>query len=57
MAATYKRAIKWIVDNDDVTDIDFAITPTGALVADMFGKTDEKVITDIKKEIKKKEIK
>lgn len=50
--AQYKAAIKWIVDNDDtqwVADEKPIQSVTAALVADLFGKTDEQVFSDIKK--------
>lgn len=54
MNISYKRAIEWIALNDDVTDIDFAPTPTSALIADLFGKEDETVVKDIKNYIEKR---
>ena len=51
MAASYKQAISWIVLNDDTSDIEQTGigTVTMALVADIFGKDDEKVMADIKR--------
>ena len=46
--ASYKRAIEWMVENDDTEWV--AGDPqsvTAALVADMFGKTDDRVRRDL----------
>lgn len=51
--ATYKQAIAWMVANDDTewataTDEDQrTISITGALVADLFDKSDEQIRADI----------
>lgn len=45
--ATYKQAIRWIVHNDDISQIEDGITVTAALIADLFKKDDQKVIKDI----------
>ncbi len=49
----YKFAINWIVNHDDVTNLSFTGTPTMALVADLFQKTDEKVMEDVKRVVEK----
>ena len=50
---SYSRAIRWIVLNDDcewLLDKDRpAVSVTAALVADMFGKTDEEVMAALRK--------
>lgn len=54
--ASYRAAIFWIARNDDTTFLD--VTPligsvSVALVADLFGRTDEEVIADLRKEVSK----
>ena len=48
--STYKKAIEWIVANDDVTEVTGLRSPstvTMALVADVFGKSDRQVKRDV----------
>lgn len=48
---SYRRALCWLACNDDcdwVNEDDPAISVSAALVADMFGKSDEVVISDLK---------
>lgn len=50
--ATYKEAIRWIVQNDDLTflyDRSGGLSTSGCLVADIFKKTDEQVLKDIER--------
>lgn len=55
--ASYRKAIRWIADNDDTSDINTGINPVGtvtmALVADLFGKTDAQVRHDILRQLAK----
>jgi hypothetical protein len=52
----YREAIRWIVDNDDTSDIqsteDYP-NVTGSLVADLFDVTPERVVADILRALKK----
>lgn len=53
--ANYKQAIQWLVDNDD-TEWVGAREPhsvTAALVADLFGKSDDQVRADLTKALVK----
>lgn len=44
----YKQAIAWIVLNEDLSFLsEDTLSVTAALVADVFGKTDDKVRADI----------
>lgn len=60
---SYRRALAWIVENDDTewleSDDDGQVIPsvTAALVADLFGHPDEKVIGDLRNEMKKRKSK
>lgn len=54
MRASYKRAIEWIAANDDtefLADEPSYLSVTGCLVADLFGKSNEQVIKDLRREI------
>ena len=49
---SYRRALCWLVCNDDcewLADPEPAISVTAAMVSDMFGKSDEVVIRDLRK--------
>ena len=55
---SYRRALRWIVENDDTEWLsdeggDVTLSVTAALVADLFGLTDEKVDKDLRRELKK----
>jgi len=54
--ASYRVAVWWIARNDDTSFLD-RDSETGsvtvALVADLFGRTDEEVIQDVRKEVAK----
>lgn len=55
MRASYNRAIHWMVDNDDTEwtkDEEPMLSVTAALVADLFGKTDETVTKDLRRALK-----
>lgn len=48
----YRDALDWMLDNDDVSFIeeeDPAISVTGAIVADIYDRTIEEVIADLRK--------
>lgn len=49
--ASYRKAITWIVANDDITFLHDeyvqGLSVTASLVADMFGQTDEQVRIDL----------
>lgn len=50
----YREAIRWIAENDDTTwihDADPIPCVTVALVADLFGVEDKKVVSDIVREL------
>lgn len=50
--ASYKQAIKWMVDNDDTDWVEAdPQSVAAALVADLFGRTDLQVRLDIIKEL------
>ncbi len=53
--ASYKKAITWMVENDDTEWVENndPISVTAALVADLFDKTDEKIREDLKKALHK----
>ncbi len=53
---SYRRALQWIADNDDnnnwlrtMTDEEMIPSVTACLVADLFGKTEEAMIRDLRK--------
>lgn len=51
-AISYKAAIQWMVDNDDThwaRDDEPIISVTACLVADIYGRTNEEVIADLRK--------
>jgi hypothetical protein len=51
-AIPYAAAIQWMVDNDDThwaKDDDPIISVTACLVADIYGRTNEEVISDLRK--------
>lgn len=56
--ARYQDAIEWMVLNDD-TEImhedaeDPTLTVTASLVADLFQKSDEQVMADVRKRLRK----
>ena len=56
---SYRRALQWIVDNDDTEWLDgdqnddAPLSVTASLVADLFGHSDEKVERDLRKALKK----
>jgi hypothetical protein len=48
----YRDALDWMLDNDDVSFVeeeDPAISVTGAIVADIYDRTNEEVIEDLRK--------
>lgn len=52
---SYRRALRWIVENDDTEflndeNLEHGLSVTAALVADLFGKDDEAVFRDLKRE-------
>ena len=55
---SYRRALQWIVDNDDTEWVDgdqnddMPLSVTASLVADLFGHSDEKVEKDLLKTLK-----
>lgn len=52
MAASYRKAIQWIVDNDDTEWLDEVpqiLSVTASLVADIFDKSEDRVIADLLK--------
>lgn len=55
---SYRRALAWIVENDDTEwlepDDRGQVIPsvTVALVADLFGHPDEKIVHDLRREMK-----
>ena len=58
MAASYRSAIEWMALNDDTEWVkdgepDCGLSVTAALVADLFGKTDEKVKRDLARAVAK----
>lgn len=61
--ARYQDAIDWIAGNDDTEWVEqveagepgWSISVTGALVADLFGKTEEQVRKDIKRALARME--
>ena len=51
--ARYQDAIAWVVGNDDtefLNDDDPMLSVTASLVADLFHKTDDEVLADIRRE-------
>lgn len=55
---SYRQAIHWIVENDDtefVNDEQPLISVAASLVADLFNKTDQQIIADIKKILSKQQ--
>lgn len=56
--ASYGLAIKWIIQNDDIEWLDDpcgSISVSAALIADLFGRTEEEVVEDLLRERKKAE--
>lgn len=51
----YREAIRWMVDNDDTewVDVDDPGSVTAALVADLFGVSDERVRDDLRRALRK----
>jgi hypothetical protein len=50
----YRAAIQWILDNDDFSSMmvdakPLCLTVTASLIADIYGHSDEKVISDIQR--------
>ncbi len=49
----YRAALRWMLDNDDTSfldgDDDTCISVTGAIVADIYDRTNEEVIADLRK--------
>ena len=48
----YREALRWIIFNDDtswLTDEYGSLSVTAALVADLFGVSDERIIKDLKR--------
>lgn len=59
MMARYRDAIDWIAREDDTEWLENgedAPSVTASLVADLFGRTDDEVRADIKKAIKREEM-
>ena len=55
---SYREAMQWIVLNDDtewLTDEHGSLSVTAALVADLFGVSDERVIKDLLREKARRE--
>ena len=57
--ATYGTAIAWIVENDDtewlhVEDGEIIPSVTASLVADLFARSDEEVVADLRRAITRK---
>ncbi len=56
---SYRRALLWIVDNDDTEWLEgehedgTPLSVTASLVADLFGHSDEKVEMDLRRMLKK----
>ncbi len=56
---SYRRALLWIVDNDDTEWLEgdhedsTPLSVTASLVADVFGHSDEKVEKDLRRTLKK----
>lgn len=58
--ARYKDAIEWIAANDDtefMDDPDFTISVTLAFVIDLFNKTQDEAVADLRKALKQIESK
>jgi hypothetical protein len=59
MRPSYRRALQWIVDNDDTEWLDgdqnhdTPLSVTASLLVDLFGHRDEKVERDLRKALKK----
>lgn len=56
--ARYRDAIRWLADNDDNEWVDIhpdegggALSVAASLAADLFGKADEQVRADLKREL------
>ncbi len=48
----YRAAILWMIHNDDTTfveDPEYAISVTAAIVADIYDRTNEEVIADLRR--------
>ncbi len=58
---SYRRALQWIADNDDnnwlrtMTDEEIIPLVTACLVADLFGKTEEAMVRDLRRGMEKSE--
>ncbi len=56
---SYRRALAWIIDNDDTNWLDphddDPIIPsvTASFVADLFGHSDDKVVRDLQRRLKR----
>jgi hypothetical protein len=52
-AIGYREALQWIIDNDDCDwlddEEDGVISVAASFAADIYGKTDEQIIRDLKK--------
>lgn len=48
----YKDALQWLIDNEDLEFLDNGdpISISTSMTAHLFGRTDEEVITDLKKQ-------
>lgn len=58
MAIGYRAAIQWIIDNDDtewIKDPNGYMSVTATMVADIYGKDDQRVRKDLKRAMEKKE--
>lgn len=55
----YKAALQWLIDNDDTFWLDdtdnIMVSVSTALVIDIYGKDEQKVINDLRKLRSKKE--
>lgn len=55
---SYRRALQWIVDNDDTEWLDgdqndTPLSVTASLVADLFGHSDDEVQKDLRRTLQK----
>lgn len=58
--ARYQDAINWIADNDDTefvrdaeTSSDYLLSVTATLVRDLWDKTDDEILRDLRKAIRR----
>lgn len=56
--ASYREAIRWVVYNDDtdwLDDDEPVVSVTVSLIADIFDVTHDKIIADLRREMKKRD--